>query len=211
MGQRSSIKVLFLRILGAFGVLAITAGVFYTNILPSPVRAAVNDHRLIVGMLSSCADRGAWHDDEIDQVSALDLDRDPPCSGTTAGTPVYYRGYGVSGSRSIQAYTTPHNGECPGVDVELWDGSLKLGEEHYVQINLRSGVLYQWFTAGQGWTNYSLGWVAGSRPCSLWTGPHLHQSGTNAADTKIYTNWGIEDPIDPTTDQWNNWMHKVYW
>jgi hypothetical protein len=182
-----------------------------------PTDGKAYEFRLVVGIASSWSNfgTGGWHGPGTN----LDLNTG---LGTTAGMSVYWQSAYISGSRGMDATTVYHPGSCTGQDIYVADGTTgsPLGNYWFVHIQGIGAGSYFWVGTGTTWTIKYMGSILSDEApaCKnavppLWTGPHLHQGGDNTASTKIYTNWGLTgtNPISPTGDYTNKWMHKYLW
>lgn len=184
-------------------------------LFPLSASAAGNDHRVIVGIATTSANffTWGWHTPG----SNLDLNTG---AGTTAGKSVYWQSKHIAGTKGMNATTIDHPGYCTGQDVYVTDGSngTALGNYWFVHISPAGSGTWFWVAPSASWTIQYMGSILlnESNPCTsrgLWDGPHLHQGGDNAASTAVVTNWGIisANPISPTGDAVNKWMHKYSW
>jgi len=91
----------------------------------------------------------------------------------------------------------------------LGTGQYLWKEIHYVHINPYAGVIGRTFDAtSNGWNLFPLGLVASSQPAGCpTTGPHLHQSSWD--EPGMWNNYGLGDPINPTSDVYGNWLHTL--
>lgn len=188
-----------------------------TIITAMPRDTQASEHRIIVGLATTSAYVTTWWHGPG---SALDLDF---VGGGSQYTSVYWQSRHMNGTAML-AWLGTYPGTCTGVEVEVYDdGSLGyyryLGQFWYTHIGqgIPSGS-YWWVSANFGWTLQYLGSVLAGESAAcvnagLWRGPHLHQAGDNSA-APIYTNWNLSsfgNPINPTGDYINRWMHRVLW
>jgi hypothetical protein len=213
-----------------FVLLAAAAG-----ITQSPVAHASSfiDLRIISGMASTSqyayphsdpCGTAYWHCDDASFPANAGLDLHDAAGSDDRD--VWFEAYPGSGSGYAYAVTSNHNDGvslCPGVNINFWvpvpdsNTGTWIGWENYVQINPSITFGTSFYTSTTGWTLLNLGHVAQLRPCSSWTGAHLHQDGGTGAG--IYSNWSLDDDngagfglgINPTGDYNYNFLHQLYY
>ncbi len=164
-----------------------------------------------------------WHCDETGWPSQAALDIHPAGNDFT-GTHGWFESVTLSPyGYAYATVTVVPPGSCPGVQIHLWiprpDSATGtwVGWVHYLQISptITNGSYFYTSTSPGSWTVVDLGPVAITRPCSAWTGPHLHQSGGTGPN--IYNNWSLNDDngatygvrIYPASDYSSNWLQDV--
>lgn len=190
------------------GIMVVLAGV-----MPA---SAGGEHRVIVGLATTCADITNWWHGAPTGTSSLDFVK---CSGTTQYSEVYWQSYHYSGY-SMYIEVIPYTGICTGARVRAYRSDYpwsSIGDYWFVHVAPYVTVGTNWYAdANFGWSIRVVGFVTPSenQNClnqGLWTGPHLHQGGDNSLATAIYRNTSLSDPINPTGDHSINWVHRYLW
>jgi hypothetical protein len=164
-----------------------------------------------------------WHDNESGAWSALDLNA---WDGEDDGVPTYWKHWGADWSQVVSVWFDDiqnHTGtSCTGVYVQVTTSGVD-AKFHYLHIeqddvdNIADTTSQSWFSV-PGYVEGStyLGDTAHSQPggCGFITGQtHLHQSGGNAAETDVYTNWDATESGCSGLCNWSlsTWVHQVRW
>jgi hypothetical protein len=197
------------------GILAIHLTVWSAVASPG-IALAGGEHRVIVGLATTCANITTWWHGDPTGNSSLDLVK---CSGATSYSEVYWQSYHYSGV-SMYLEVVPYTGICTGVRIRSYRSEYpysSLGDYWYTHVAPYVTVGTSWFAqANFGWTIRALGFVTPSENqnclnAGLWYGPHLHQGGDNSWWTAIYRNTAIPNPVNPTGNHGANWVNRFLW
>lgn len=173
--------------------------------------APLDEYRVLEGLELSKVVITSWWNHPPSFEYPLDLDKP---GGGSGNIPVNFVGYPWNGSQPLHVVAEEYSlsTSCTGRYIRLIDSNgVDLGRLMYVHLQSQIAVGASWNTNTLGYTIQPLGTVATSQPCTSWTGEHLHQGQETSAAAIAYNDQlpGVGGFIEPTSDAFNKWLHKV--